>query len=98
MRAVLIRTGGFGGLTRRWTVEPPALTAEGEARLRQAADRAGFFSQPPLQRAARPSPDRFVWSLEVEDGARRHAIRFDEDAASEELMELVELVQDLAGG
>ncbi len=98
MRAVLVRTGGFGGLTRRWSAEPPALTAAGEARLRQAADRAGFFALPRQQRAARPAPDRFGWSLEVEDGARHHAIRFDEGAASEELMALVELVQELAGG
>jgi hypothetical protein len=97
MRAVLVRTGGFGGLTRRWCAEPPALTSEGEARLREAADRAGFFALPPLQRAANPAPDRFGWSLEVEDGARHHAVRFDEDAASDELMALVELVQDLAG-
>jgi len=98
VRAVLVRTGGFGGLTRRWCAEPPALSREGESRLREAADRAGFFGLPPLQRAARPSPDRFTWSLELQDGARHHAIRFEEGAASEELMALVELVQELAGG
>lgn len=98
MRAVLVRSGGFGGLTRRWCAEPPALAGEGEGQLRAALARAGFFGLPPRLRAARPAPDRFSWSLEVEDGARRHAVHFDEAAAADELMAVVELVQDLAGG
>lgn len=98
MRAVLSRTGGFGGVARRWCAEPPALAGEGEERLRRAAEAAGFWALPPAQRASRPAPDRFTYALELDDGARRHAVRFDEAAAGEALLALVELVQELAGG
>ncbi len=98
MRAALVRSGGLGGLVRRWSAEPPSLDAEGEARLREALARCGFFELPPVLRAEPAQPDRFGYTLEVDDGGRRHAVRFDEGAASEELLDLVALVQELAAG
>jgi hypothetical protein len=97
VRAVLIRTGGFGGLTRTWRAELPALSPDGEARLREAAGAAGFFALPATL-AGEPAPDRFHYQLTLEDGGDSHAVRFDDASASEELLALVELVQDLSEG
>ncbi|HEX7625142.1 MAG TPA: protealysin inhibitor emfourin [Anaeromyxobacteraceae bacterium] len=97
MRAVLVRSGGFGGLTRTWRAEPPGLSPEGEARLRGAAGAAGFLALPTV-RQGDPAPDAFQYLLTIEDGPGSHAVRFDDASAGEELLALVELVQDLSEG
>jgi hypothetical protein len=98
MRVVLERSGGFGGLRRTTRLEPGGLAAADEDRLRSAAGAARFFALPAELRAARRSPDRFAYRLEIEDGPRRGEVRFDEEAAPEELRRLVELVEELGGG
>src|SRR6266571_9285130 len=95
MRAVLVRSGGLGGLTRTWRAELPALSPEGEARLREAANAAGFFTLPATL-AGEPVPDGLHYLLTLEDGRRSHAVRFDDASAGEDLLALVELVQDLS--
>ena len=98
MRIVLDRSGGLGGVRRSARVVPGALGAPDEGRVRQAVERAGFFALPRELLASRPEPDRFCYRLEIEDGGRKASVRFDEGAASEALLELVDLVQELAGG
>jgi len=98
VRVLLERSGGFAGVRRVARLDPGRLPAADEERLRAAADAAGFFALPPEVRAAKAAPDRFTYRLEMEDGARRRDVRFDEEAASEELRELVELVEELAAG
>lgn len=97
MRALLVRSGGFGGLTRTWRAELPGLSPEGEARLREAAGAAGFFALPTVLPGT-PAPDAFQYLLTIEDGQGSHAVRFDDASAGEELLTLVEVVQDLSGG
>jgi hypothetical protein len=95
MRVVLERSGGFAGLRRTVRLECGALGPEDEERVREAAARAGFFALPSELRTAEPEPDRFTYRLQIEDGGREVSVRLDEGVASEALLELVELVQDL---
>lgn len=96
MRVVLERSGGLAGLRRVSRLEPAALTPADQALLREAAQRAKLFDLPRALRTPEPRPDRFGYRLEVEDGGRVAEVRFDEGAASEALLDLVQLVQDLA--
>jgi len=97
MRAVLIRSGGLGGLTRTWRAEPPGLSPDGEARLREASDAAGFSTLPAVLEQD-PAPDVFHYVLTLQEGKESRAVRFDDTSAGEELLALVELVQDLSEG
>lgn len=96
MRVVLERSGGLSGLRRVARLDACALVPADEGRLREAAHRAAFFALAAELRTPEPEPDRFCYRLEIEDGGQRTAVRFDEGAASEALLELVELVEDLA--
>ncbi len=96
MRVVLERNGGLAGLRRTARLETGALGPGDEGRLRKAAERAGFFALPHELRTSKPEPDRFSYRLEIEDGGREASVRFDEGAASEALLNLVELVRDLS--
>lgn len=96
MEIVLERRGGVTGVRRTVRLAGAALGAEDVARLRGAVELARFFGSPAELRAARAGPDRFAYRLAIEDGGRRHAISFDEDAASEELLALVAEVEDVA--
>ncbi len=96
MRVILERSGGLAGMRSTARLEGAAIGPAEEERLREAAARAGFFALPPELRAPRPEPDRFSYRLQIEDGGRDLSVRFDESAASEALLDLVELVRELA--
>jgi hypothetical protein len=96
MRVVLERSGGLAGLRRTASLEACDLGPTDEGLLREAAERAGFFALPRELHTAEPEPDRFSYRLEIEDGGREASVRFDEGAASEALLHLVELVRDLS--
>ena len=96
MHVVLERSGGLTGLRRTASLEACALGPTDEGLLREAAERAGFFALPPELSTSEPEPDRFSYRLEIEDGGRHASIRFDEGAAIDALLHLVELVQDLS--
>jgi Emfourin len=97
MRIVLERSGGLAGLRRASRLEGSELGPTDEERVREAAARAGFFGLPAELRASEPEPDRFTYRLEIEDGGRVLSVRFDESAASEALLDLLDLVRDLTG-
>ena len=96
MRLILERSGGFTGLRRVARLEGSTLDPAEERCLRDAAERAAVFALPRELRASEPRPDRFTYRLEIEDAGRETSVRFDEAAASEALLDLVDLVQDLA--
>jgi len=94
---LLIRTGGFAGLT------PPPVEVDTAALPQKTAQHvellvagAKFFELPDTLKAVKPQPDCFQYSLKIvcADG-RQHAIHCDEAAASEPLRELFYAVQNL---
>ncbi|NSC21655.1 hypothetical protein FM076_10730 [Streptomyces albus subsp. chlorinus] len=68
MRITVIRTGGFGGLTRRATLETAGRPDAGH--LAQLADRA---LREGLSEAPMGVPDGFHYELRVQDGPTRTA-------------------------
>jgi hypothetical protein len=92
----LERRGGFAGVRRTVRLDSSSLPAGGEGKLRGAVEAAGFFTLAPAPSATRSAPDRFRYRLAIEDGARRHAVVVDEEAAGAALRALVSLVEELA--
>jgi hypothetical protein len=77
--------------TRTVTVEK--LPASEQARVRELLDR-GFWPAPDVQRLAHPKPSDFDITITVEDDARSKTIRLHRNAASPELQELLDLLED----
>lgn len=94
MRLSLHCVGGFTGPAGAQTREVdldrlPAAEAQRLQALLQAADLARL---PPSLLKSRPQPWDFVYTLTVENGARRQ-LRFHTDAAPAPLSELVDMLQ-----
>ena len=98
MRMVLHSVGGFAGPAGAQSrgVDLDALPARQAARLRQLVDACDFFSLPATLCKAQPQSWDFVHTLQVQDGARAHTVRFHEDAAPGALQELAQALNALA--
>jgi hypothetical protein len=97
MRLKLARTGGFAGLRPPPVeVDTAKLPPKVARRVESLVASASFFELPERLPAPKPQPDRFQYSLQIahEDG-REHAVTCDEEAASNELRELLYAVQNL---
>jgi hypothetical protein len=91
MRISLVRSGGVAGMRREVKID----TARLDPRAAQELERLVEKTQPPAVSApgeARRSPDRFRYTLAVEDGEERCAWTFDEERPPETLRPLVEAV------
>jgi hypothetical protein len=93
MRISLVRSGGVAGMRRETTIDTSELApilAQEFHRLVESADLPGL-----VEPAIRPKtePDRFRYTLTVEDGARRHAVTFEEHRVPEPLQPLVAALQ-----
>ena len=96
MRITLTRSGGFSGVRLRHTVDEAKLSAHQAARLRKLVAAADCFRLPKRLAAHRKQPDRFQYHVTFEDGRRKHAVRLDEEAASPEMLALLDWVSDPA--
>jgi hypothetical protein len=101
MKISVTRTGGFAGLTESLgnvdtAALPPAQAAEA-ARLVQAA---GFFALPGELPGGNVGADLFRYEVRVEDGARSHAVAFQDGGQGRPgaLPELVAWVKQTAAG
>jgi hypothetical protein len=96
MRITLRSVGGFtgpaGASTR--TVDVGSLPPAAAGHIRSLVDASGFFGLPDKVAKKAPQPWDFTHHLEVDDGGRRHAVQFHEDAASPELRSLLAAVKD----
>jgi hypothetical protein len=99
MRVELVRSGGFHGIRRSAVLDTEALDRRGADELRRLAWEAD------LTRVGDPtmsvSPDRFRYTLTVEEGSRRESLSFPEDRVPETVRPLFERLSkeiDGAGG
>ena len=91
MRISLVRSGGVAGMRREVKID----TARLDPRAAQELERLVQKAQAPAVSApgeTRRSPDRFRYTLAVEDGEERCAWTFDEERPPETLRPLVEAV------
>ena len=98
MRITLTRTGGFSGVRLRHTLDEAKLPAREAARLRKLVAAADCFRLPKRLAALRKQPDRFQYHVTLEDGRRKHAVRLDEEAASPEMLALLDWVSGTTRG
>src|SRR5437763_1786412 len=78
MRASLERTGGFAGVRLASTADTEELSPEDAQRLKQLVDSANFFQLPEADATSKSLPDRFQYTLTVEDGNRKRTITIPE--------------------
>lgn len=98
MQITFSRSGGFAGVRLRATVSEDQLSAKQAAELRHLVEAADCLRLPQRMVVDRKQPDRFQYELLLEDGERKNAIVVDEEAATPELMKLIEWLTDMARG
>jgi hypothetical protein len=97
MRLTLTRSGGFAGIMRPpVTLDTSALPVADARKVESLLESARFFQLPSLLGAV-AQPDRFQFTLEVErpDGVK-HSVTFNEQAAGDELQEIIRRIQGAA--
>ena len=98
MRMVLHSVGGFtgpaGAQTR--TVDLAALPAAQASQLRKLVQACDFFSLPATLSKPQPQSWDFVHTLQIQDDARSHTVRFHEDAAPAALQTLTQALSAMA--
>jgi hypothetical protein len=89
------RSGGFTGIPITVTVDSSTLSPNEAAQLHQLVDMANFF-QLPETIPAPDQPDRFQYSITVEEGDRRHIVTVGEAAVPNTLRPLLNWLMEAA--
>lgn len=96
MKITVVRTGGVGGMRKEAQIDTSALDsrhADEIHRLVAAADVPGL-AEPTI--SMKGAPDRFHYTLTLEDGARTHAVTFEEERTPERVRPLLEAIRRLS--
>jgi hypothetical protein len=97
MRLTLTRSGGFAGLMRPPVTLDTSTLPLAEARKIESLVESARFFQLPSVRAAPAQPDRFQFTLTVEQrGGADHSVTFEEQDAGKELQEIIRRIQGAA--
>jgi hypothetical protein len=72
------------------------LPPEDAQRLKQLVDSANFFQLPETIANPKPQPDRFQYTLTVEDGNRSHTVTIPESALPPNLRPLTDFLAQIA--
>jgi hypothetical protein len=95
MRISLTRTGGLAGMRRTATVDTANLDRSRAEALERLCQQAEIEGRSPV----RPdkAPDRFRYTLTIEEAGRRRTVNFGEEDAPDSLQRFVEAVWREAG-
>jgi len=91
MRISLVRSGGVAGMRREVKVDTAHMTPRAAEELARLVRHAPA-PQAETSAGSRGAPDRFRYTLAVEDGEQKCAWTFDEEKTPEALRPLVEAV------
>ena len=97
MRVSVVRGGGFGGLLRTTTADTDRLSPGDRQELAVLVRRAGLPDTPAPAAPEEPEPDRFTYTVTVEDGGHRRSGRFSERSLPEEVRNLISWVGTVSG-
>jgi hypothetical protein len=88
----LVRTGGVAGMRREATIDTADLGPRDSEEIHRLVNAAA--DEPAAAKAPEPAhgPDRFHYTLTIEDGGRRRALTFAEERTPERLRPLLEAV------
>ena len=92
MRAILERTGGFAGIKRTSVADTDELSEAAAQKLLKLIEGAEFFTLPETIISKSMQPDRFEYTLTVEDGERTHTVTVGESAQPDSLRVLTEFL------
>jgi len=95
MRVSCRKTGGVAGLKISAEIDSDQLSSDQAHKMNELVERAKLFDQ-----AAKPGgksmPDQFQYEITVEDGGKKHSFVTNDATASEELLDLVDWLFDVA--
>jgi hypothetical protein len=92
MRISLVRSGGVAGMRREVKIDTARLDPRAAEELERLVQKVQTPAVSAAPGEARRSPDRFRYTLAVEDGEERSTWTFDEERPPETLRPLVEAV------
>jgi len=84
--------GGFTGVPSSRELDVDQLPGAQKTRVRELVDR-GVWRAPEVQRTPHPRPQDFEYTVDVDDGDRKKTIVLHKSAASQELRDLIDLVE-----
>jgi len=96
MRISFERTGGFAGISRTTTFDTADLPTDVANQLPQLLEAAGFYDLPANITASPTQPDRFQYTVTVEDEGQKHTVTVSEAALSGKLRPLIEWLSHAA--
>ena len=97
MKVSVVRGGGLAGVVQTTIADSETLAPEDGARLRSQVEEANFFAVPADADHASGSPDRFAYTVTVEDGDRTHTVRRPETELPEAVRALIDWVSSVPG-
>lgn len=95
MEISLERTGGFAGISRTQTVDIATTSPEIGQQLVTLLTEIDFFNLPIYIQSPSPRPDRFYYSLTVEENGKKHTVSFAETAVSPQLKAILDLLNQI---
>ena len=97
MRVSVTRGGGFGGLVRTTTADTAWLSPGDRQEMQTLVGRSGLEDGRPAPEAGTPEPDRFTYTVTVEDQGHRHVATFPEQSLPGEVRDLISWVSRVDG-
>jgi hypothetical protein len=97
MRITVERFGGFAGLRLRRTIDTHDLPVAEARALQRLVSEAAFFEQPARITTRKRHPDRFQYTVHIEDGAKAHTVVMHEEAVSPTMRKLIVRLTAAAG-
>ena len=91
----LERTGGFAGIAQTKTIDADKMPNETHQQLTDLLIAVDFFNLPIHFDSQSLRPDRFYYSLTVEDKGQKHTVSFSETTASSELKAILNILQQI---
>jgi emfourin len=97
MKISLVRSGGFAGMRQQVHVDTSALDPNSAQQFRKLVDAADLplLSEPTIR--VKSEPDRFCYTLTVDDGVQQHSITFEEHRIPDSVRPLIEAVWEGGG-
>jgi len=96
MKIQVDRSGGFAGIRQQAVIDTDQLDPKERQELQGLLESSDFFNPSLGPVSAQAAPDRFHYSITVEDGPRRRTVELDEGSVPEQWQALVQRVNALA--
>ena len=97
MRVSVVRGGGLAGLIRTTVADTDRLSPGDRQELAVLVRRAGLVDAQPAPGSEEPEPDRFTYSVTVEDQGQNRTMGFSERSLPDEVRNLISWVSTVSG-